>query len=332
MKKFSWIRISLTTAVLAAALTAAAGAASLGTGRVEVGALRLRSEANTESSVLTTVYGGTKVDVLEKTLDGWYKVSVDGKVGYMSAEYLTVDFNAPVEEQVLGPEESEEPEEASAAPAEEAPAAQAEETVGLGNGKVTLSSGTLNLRAECSMSADRVGSIPNGVVLALEDSKDGWYQVTFRGVTGYVSGDYIEPTEEEVTAAPSGSGVGAQVVELAMQYLGCPYVYGAAGPKSFDCSGFTYYIYGKLGYSIYRTASTQFNGNGVSISRQNLQPGDLVFFREHGSSKSATHVGIYIGNGQIIHASSSKSGAYVRINSLSEKWYADRYVGAKRIA
>lgn len=329
MRKFSWVRISLTTAILAAALTAAAGAASLGTGRVEVGALRLRAEANTESSVLTIVYGGAKVDVLEKTLDGWYKVSVDGKVGYMSAEYLTVDFSDPIEEQVPGPEA---PAEESAAPAEEAPAVQAEESAGLGNGKVTLSSGTLNLRAGCSTSADKIGSIPNGVVLALEDSKDGWYQVTFRGVTGYVSGDYIEPTEEEVTATPAASGVGAQAVEMAMQYLGCPYVYGAAGPKSFDCSGFTYYIYGKLGYSINRTASTQFNGNGVSISRENLQPGDLVFFREFGSSKSATHVGMYIGNGEIIHASSSKSGAYVRINSLSEKWYADRYVGAKRIA
>lgn len=330
MKKFSWVRISLTAAVLTAALTVGAGAASLGTGRVEASALRLRSEANTESSVLTMVYGGEKVDVLEKVSDDWYKVSANGKVGYMSAEYLTVSLSAPAEEQVLAPETSAEE---SAAQAEETAAEQADETAGLGNGKVTTrEGGPLNLRAGCSTSADKIGSVPNGTVLALEGSKDGWYQVTFRGVTGYVSGDYIKPTEEEVTPAVSGSGVGAQALELAMQYLGCPYVYGAAGPKSFDCSGFTYYIYGKLGYSIYRTASTQFNGSGVSVSRENLQPGDLVFFREPGSSKSATHVGIYIGNGDLIHASSSKSGAYVRINNLSEKWYATRYVGAKRIA
>lgn len=332
MKKFSWVRINLTAAVLTAALTAGAGAASLGTGRVEASALRLRSEANTESSVLTMVYGGQTVDVLEKASDGWYKVSANGKVGYMSAEYLTVSLSAApaAGEQILAPEA---PAEENAAPAEETAAEQADEAAGLGNGKVTTQEGgPLNLRAGCSTSTNKIGSIPNGTVLALEDSRDGWYQVTFRGVTGYVSGDYIKPTEEEVTPAVSGSGVGAQALELAMQYLGCPYVYGAAGPKSFDCSGFTYYIYGKLGYSIYRTASTQFNGSGVPVSRENLQPGDLVFFREPGSSKSATHVGIYIGNGDLIHASSSRSGAYVRINNLSEKWYATRYVGAKRIA
>ena len=86
------------------------------------------------------------------------------------------------------------------------------------------------------------------------------------------------------------------------------------------------YIYRQFGYSINRTATAQLS-NGYSVSYDNLRPGDLVFF---GYGSSASHVGMYIGNGQIVHAQNSSTG--VVITSLSDSWYASRYIGARRIA
>ena len=152
--------------------------------------------------------------------------------------------------------------------------------------------------------------------------------VTYGGITAYLFGNYIvrlTPTEEQLRLSLS-----EEVVALAMEYLGAPYKYGASGPKAFDCSGFTSYIYKQFGFSINRTASYQLLYNGTAVSKGELQPGDLVFFRDPGASKPATHVGIYIGGGKFIHAASTATGRVV-ISSLSSSYFAPRYVGAKRI-
>ena len=304
----SWIRVSLTAAVLTAALTVSAAAASFGTGVVDAGdGLNLRVEATTGSASKGVVLHGTQVEVLEDAVDGWYKVSYNGQTGYMSAEFLKVTPAAPEE----------------SAPVAEAPEAEAEEE-GLGNGKVTLTSGMLNLRAEPNTDSKCLGSICNGAVLALEESVDGWYRVTYHGVAGYVSGDYIVPTDEEIPEAGSGS----EIVDFALQFNGCRYVYGGTGPNVFDCSGLTYYVYQHFGYILNRTASGQLS-NGVAVDKADLQPGDIVLFRDFGSAYAATHVGLYIGDGQFIHAANSRSG--VKITPLSDSWYVARYVGARRI-
>jgi len=113
-----------------------------------------------------------------------------------------------------------------------------------------------------------------------------------------------------------------------MKYLGYAYVYGGSSPKGFDCSGFTSYIYRQFGYTINRTASSQLS-NGVPIAYADLQPGDLVFFKDHYSTSAASHVGIYIGDGNFIHAENSRS--CVKVTPLSQSWYANRYIGARRI-
>jgi len=307
MRHLTWIRKCLIATVLAASLTIGAGAVSFGSGVVNATALNLRSEPTTASASLGLVENGTIVEVLEDAVGGWYKVVHNGTTGYMSADYLVVTANAEGE-------------------------TVADETglTDLGNGKVTLKSGYLNIRAEASTLGAKLGAIPNGAVVALSEYVEGWYLVTYGEITGYVSGDYITVTNESVSAMKEGVS-GADIVAKAKLYLGCPYVYGSAGPKSFDCSGFTSFIYKQFGFSINRTASTQLNNNGVSVDRANLQPGDLVFFRDYSCSKSASHVGIYIGDGQFIHASSSRSKTGVKISALSEEWYANRYVGAKRI-
>jgi cell wall-associated NlpC family hydrolase len=121
---------------------------------------------------------------------------------------------------------------------------------------------------------------------------------------------------------PSGSTNG--VVSLALQYLGVPYLWGGATPSGFDCSGLVQYVYAQLGVSLPHNTVAQWNDRiAVSVPRDQLQPGDLVFFNK------LDHVGIYIGGGYIIDA--PHTGTDVRIDSLSEGWFAANYDGAKRI-
>jgi len=111
------------------------------------------------------------------------------------------------------------------------------------------------------------------------------------------------------------------VVGIAMQYLGVPYVWGGASPSGFDCSGFSMYVFAKIGVSLPHHAASQY-GLGTPVSRSELQPGDLVFFNGLG------HMGIYIGGNQMIHA--PHSGDVVKISSLTG-WYDQTWVGARRL-
>lgn len=127
------------------------------------------------------------------------------------------------------------------------------------------------------------------------------------------------------TASRGSIGKGNEVVNYAYKFLGKPYVYGAAGPNAFDCSGLTQYVYNKFGVDISRTTYTQVNV-GTKVDKNNLRAGDLVFFNTYGS---ISHVGIYIGNGEFIHA--PRSGKPVMVSSLSDGYYAQKYATARRI-
>ena len=286
------LRVALLGTVLTAMCTIGASAATLGAGTVTADALRLRSTPATEGEILATVSSGTSVVVLDEAEDGWYKVNYNSVEGYMSGEYLDVATKAETD---------------------------------LGYGKVDADGSTLNMRAGASTSFDSLCSIPSGTVLELEGVYEGWYKVTYAGNTGYVSSDYIAITTEPAAAA--SSALGEQIVALAKQYLGTPYVLGGNGPSSFDCSGFTKYIYAQFGYTLNRTATDQLQ-NGVSISRDELQPGDLVFFR-YRTSKPVSHVGIYIGGGEFIHASTNRY--VVQIDQMNSGHYANVFVYARRI-
>ena len=129
--------------------------------------------------------------------------------------------------------------------------------------------------------------------------------------------------DSSVTETPVPSSQYGGVVGIAMQYLGTPYVWGGASPGGFDCSGFAMYVYGQVGVSLPHNAAMQYNTVGTYVPRDQLQPGDLVFFDGLG------HMGIYIGGGQFIHA--PHTGDVVKISSLNDSWYASTYVGAKRV-
>ena len=121
------------------------------------------------------------------------------------------------------------------------------------------------------------------------------------------------------------SGGAQQILSFAAQFLGIPYVWGGTTPSpGFDCSGYIQYVYGHDGISLSRTSEQQFN-NGVSVSRSELRPGDLVFF--HTYSSGASHVGIYAGNNTMID--SSNGG--VSYDDMTNSYWASRYLGARRV-
>ncbi|WP_419026789.1 NlpC/P60 family protein [Intestinimonas butyriciproducens] len=288
------LRAAVLGTVFTAMFTVSSSAATLGAGTVTADALRLRDTPAAEGDILATASGGTSVVVLEDTGNGWYKVNFNTVEGYMSSEYLTVSTTADA---------------------------------ALGYGLVDTDGSSLNMRAAAGTSYDTVASIPGGTVLELEGVDNGWYKVTYSGKTGYVSSDYITITTEPDATETASSDLGAQIVAYAEEYLGTPYVLGGNGPNQFDCSGFTKYVYSHFGYTLNRTATDQLQ-NGVSVSKDELQPGDLVFFK-YRTSKPVSHVGIYIGNGEFIHASTNRY--VVQIDQMESGHYANVYVYARRI-
>lgn len=132
--------------------------------------------------------------------------------------------------------------------------------------------------------------------------------------------------EEEGSSSSVSRGASSlayEIVESAYAQLGSPYVWGATGPDAFDCSGLITYVYGNSGIYLPRTSSSQYYA-GTNISMEELMEGDLVFFDTYGS---LSHVGIYIGGGEFIHAGTDS----VVVSSLYEGYYSARYSGATRV-
>jgi cell wall-associated NlpC family hydrolase len=130
----------------------------------------------------------------------------------------------------------------------------------------------------------------------------------------------------QASRAPGESRHGLQIVAFAKQFLGIPYVWAGRSPGGFDCSGFVWYVYNHFGIHLPRMADGQFE-TGAAVGRRSLVPGDLVFFSTYEPGPS--HVGIYIGGGKFIHASSG--AGEVTITPLSKQYYVERYIGARRL-
>ncbi len=297
--------------------------ASFGTGTVTASALRLRSEANTSSDILSVVSKGVSVSVLEDVQNGWYKVDYNGVVGYMSAEYLDVTADSENKEEVIS--SSEEPEDVFAESASED---SEYDDAGIDDiyGRVTASA--LNVRSGPGTENSKIGQLSCGTLVTIVEKLDGWYQISTDSISGYVSAEYIDILDSE--AEDESLTKGEQLVALAEQYLGVRYRYGGASPSGFDCSGFVYYLMKCMGVTVPRTATAMWNAGYTKVSKSDLQPGDLVFFSSSAGGTSIGHVGIYVGDNRIIHSSSTSSGGVI-YSSLSESYYSARYVGACRV-
>jgi len=285
------------------------------TGKVTASSLNVRSTPSTSGSKVTSLPSGTQVEILEQ-LDGWYRIKANGKTGYVSGQYISITQAEPSAE--VQPEMAQ-PETPPEAPAPSQPDAKPEQTEQDTKTYGMVSASSLNVRSGPASSHEKVGSLSAGAQVEILEKLDGWYRID----KGYVSAEYI------IILDGSMSALQAEIVAYARTFLGCAYVYGGNGPKSFDCSGLTKYVYKHFGYDLNRGATSQLK-NGVAVSKENLQPGDLVFFNSTSSDiNKATHVGIYIGNGQFLHASNKKLG--VTITSLSDAYRVRTYTTARRI-
>ena len=282
--------LSVLTAMLLAATALAADIAT-GAGCTTGSSLRLRAEPSTSASVVTTLDKSVAVAILDDSVDGWYKIAYNGSTGYVSADYLNVD----------------------------------QDNVFTTYGRVN--SDGVNVRSAASTDSSVLATIEEDAIVTVNGLVDGWYDVTCEyGTEGYIRSDFLDLTES--------SSSNSDIAATAKQYLGTGYVYGGASPRGFDCSGFTMYVYSQNGYSLPHSATSQWqSGLGTRVySISELQPGDLVFFNDpsRNAGKACSHAGIYTGDGQFIHSSSSRSGGVI-VSSLTSGYYNTYFVGGIQV-
>ena len=258
------------------------GYTNLGMSVISSGNLNIRQEASTDSEVIGILTNHNACELLEDAGE-WYKVTSGKVTGYVNKQYLVTGDEA------------------------EAIAEQEIKTV------ATVNTETLNVRAEKSTEAAVLSQVGNSEAFTVNSVADGWVEISVDDSVGYISQDYVTlaqalPTAKTIEQVKYGDGVSdvrASVVSYALQFVGNRYVWGGTSlEKGIDCSGFTMRILGKYGISLPHSSKAQ-PSYGTKISASEAKPGDLFFY---GSGRSISHVAIYIGNGQIVHASNKRDG------------------------
>ncbi|MEG0856344.1 MAG: SH3 domain-containing protein [Terrisporobacter sp.] len=267
--------------------------------------LNVRKGPSTSYAKVGKLSKGTKVSV-SSTSKGWSKITSGSIKGYVSNDYLSSKK----------PSTSNDNNSSSTSTTTK---------------YVNTSSG-LNVRKGAGTNYAKVGNLSKGTKVSVSSTSKGWSKITSGNIKGYVSSEYLsskKPSTSNDTPSNS-SNKASTVINYAKKQLGKPYVWGAQGPSSFDCSGFTYYTFKKsVGINLPRTSSAQ-SKYGKSVSKSNLKPGDLVFFDTVGSNNGVvTHCGMYIGSGQFIHAASGQGK--VVINDINSSYYVKAWVNARRV-
>ncbi len=189
----------------------------------------------------------------------------------------------------------------------------------LGQPVAKVTTDALYVRMEPSTEADFWTMVPNGEELVVLEDMGDWVKVDIDGEEGYVASEFVEVSSEldtalTITEALYGEGVTdvrIDMCEFAKQYVGNRYVWGGTSlTKGADCSGFTLAVYANYGISLPHSSRAQANC-GTKVSVGDVKPGDLIFY---GSGKHINHVAMYIGNGQVVHASNARTG--IRISNM----------------
>ena len=277
----------------------------------EIG-LNLRKGPGTSYSVIRTLSKGTAVTV-HSSSNGWSKISVNGVEGYVSTSFLS-----------------------STNPSTNSSTSNETTSTPTTTMYVTPDAG-LNLRKGPGTSYSVIKTLSKGTAVTVHSSNNGWSNVSANGVEGYVSTSYLSSTKPSTSGSSSSSSSNSstsvsvdKVLNFAHQQLGKPYVWGAQGPNSFDCSGLIYYVYKNAANITLPRTSVEQSKFGTTVSKSNLKAEDLVFFDTNGPNNGAvSHVGIYAGEGQLIHASSSNK-KIVKVNMETSYWN-NTYVVAKRV-
>lgn len=286
-----------------------------GIGFVNASSLRLRSAASTSSKTLDFASRNEVVTVLGKT-GSWYKVNYNLQTGYMHQDYLRYTTREDAE---------------------------------LGYGSVN--GNNVKVRSGPSTSHSIMTAAYKAEKAYIIGINSQWFKVIFDEYIGYIRSDYVDLTEipyenndspktplffvggastgiKPSVEALKGNTVISQasaIIATAKKYIGVPYLWGGTTPKGFDCSGYVQYVFNAHGITLPRTSRQQYTA-GYAVSKSNLQPGDLVFFNTSGSGVS--HVGLYMGDGQFIHSSSSRG---VVIANLNSSYWSNLYLGGRRV-
>lgn len=271
-----------------------------------------------------------KTVTLKNTVANWTKIEISGVEGWIPNVALMQTQATPVQEEQ--PQTTTEP--------EEQPEVDETTEAQINKSAYISSNASAHMRSGPGKENESLGKLPHHTVITVISEENGWYKVNYNGKEGYISKELVTIGEvpqdtssrnQEVPRTTSESNIVTStntsgVVSTAQSYLGSKYVSGGASPSGFDCSGFTQYVYGQCGISISRTSSAQAS-NGTAVSKSELQPGDLLLFTYYGGS-SIGHVGIYVGDGQFIHAANANRG--VVYDTINSGYYAENYVGARR--
>ncbi len=296
---------------------------------VDGSALNIRSGAGTDNTVIIDqVADGDPVVVIAKAENDWLKVyyGTNYDVGYVTSQY--VNLGGMVSREDVAKKRIERINSISK------------------QGIITTTKNSVECKSMPTDDASVLKNFKNGEACLIVNTGSEWTKIAFgdNRVTGYVKSDYVmtkaaydnrnkqkakttKSTTKKSTsnANPPASSKGQAIVNAAAKYIGVRYVYGGTSPKGFDCSGLVQYACREVGISVNRTSRAQYS-NGVAVSKSNLQPGDLVFFSK---GSGISHVGIYAGGGQVIHAPSP--GKRVCYIALSKICGYSTYVGARRV-
>ena len=273
-------------------------------GTVTTDTINERSGAGTSYSIISKVHKGDTVNIVGSS-NGWYKIELSsGKTGWVSGDYVSVGSSSDN---------------------------SSSDNTTTENKKGTVTTDTINERSGAGTSYSIISKVHKGDTVNIVGSSNGWYKIELSsGKTGWVSSDYVSIGSSSGSSNGSSSATtnkAQAIVDLATKQIGKPYVWGAEGPSTFDCSGLTYYVFkNAVGISLPRT-STEQSKTGTTVSKSNLQPGDLIFSSTNGTG-NVSHVGIYIGNNEMIHA--PKPGDVVKKTKINNSYWENAYLWAKR--
>ena len=263
--------------------------------------VNFRTGPSTSYSSITVISKGSSIEVLS-TSGNWVNAKYNGKTGYIYKDYVSNSTSTSETTQTT---------------------------------KYVNTTAGLNVRTGPSTSYAKIATLSYGQSVNVLSTSNGWSKINYNGSTGYVSSQYLQ-SKKPSSSSSSNSGStsvsssASSVIAYAKTLLGKPYVWGAQGPNSFDCSGFTYYVFkNKAGIILPRTSSAQ-SKYGTYVSRNNLRAGDLVFFDTNGANNGqVSHVGLYIGNGQMIHASYSQKK--IVIDNFNSSYFKRTFVNGRRV-
>lgn len=288
------------------------------------------------SKIITKVSKDKQV-VIEQIRNNWAYINVEGMTGWTRLDSLKAKEQENVSTQTDNKENNDTKKENATL-----------------NKTAYISSTGINFREEPNTDSKILKVFSQNAKITILEEQGTWYKIKHNDQEGYVLKEYVSDKKVEVTSRSAEdrtktttenkasettnntkteetttktSSKGQEAANYVKQFVGCKYVYGGSTPKGFDCSGLTMYVYKKYGVNLSHSATAQ-SKVGTKVERANLQPGDLVFFKNYRTNTGIGHVGIYIGNNKFVHASTEKTGV---ITSTLSGSYSTRYVTARRI-